>query len=51
MFEHILVATDLSEASETVCRNLHGLKRLGARSVLLVYALDSRHMEAMKGRG
>ncbi len=48
MFEHILVATDLSEASETVCRNLHGLKKLGARRVLLVHALDIRHMEAMK---
>jgi nucleotide-binding universal stress UspA family protein len=48
MFEHILVATDLSAASETVCRNLQGLKKLGARRVLLVHALDIRHMEAMK---
>ena len=48
MFEHILVATDLSAASETICRNLHGLKRLGTRSVLLVYALDIRHLEVMK---
>ena len=48
MLEHILVATDLSEASETVCRNLHGLKRLGTRRVLLVHALDIRHMEVIK---
>ena len=48
MFEHILVATDLSAASEAVCRNLLGLKKLGARRVLLVHALDIRHMEVMK---
>ena len=48
MFEHVLVATDLSAASEQICRHLHSLKKLGTRSVLLVHALDIRYMEAMK---
>jgi len=48
MFKKILVATDLSEASDHVIGCLHGLKQIGAEQSLLVYALGIRHLEVMK---
>jgi nucleotide-binding universal stress UspA family protein len=48
MFQKILVATDLSEASDHVIGCLHGLKPLGAEEALLVHALGIRYLEDMK---
>jgi len=48
MFKKILVATDLSEASDRIIGCLHGLKPLGAEEAILVHALGIRHLEVMK---
>lgn len=48
MFNTVLVATDLSEASEQVIHSLHGLTALGTRKVILVHALGLRHLEVLK---
>jgi len=48
MFKRILVATDLSEASDRVIGCLHGLKPLGAEEALLVHALGIRYLQDMK---
>ncbi|MGK9476416.1 universal stress protein [Melioribacter sp. OK-6-Me] len=48
MFKKILLATDISKASDAVisCGNL--LKNLGAEEVILFYALGVRHIESLK---
>jgi len=48
MFSHILVATDLSAASDRVIACLPGLKPLGVKRVHLVHALGLRHLDSMK---
>ncbi len=48
MFQRVLVATDLSEASDRIIGCLHGLKRLGAKEALLVNALGIRYLQDMK---
>jgi nucleotide-binding universal stress UspA family protein len=45
MFSKILVATDLSEASDRVIACLQGLRRLGAEKAILVHALGLKHLE------
>lgn len=48
MFEKIVVATDLSPASDRLISCLQGLRPFGARETILVHALGIRHLEAMK---
>lgn len=48
MFNYILVATDLSPASDQTIKWLTGLKPMGARKVHLVHALGLKHLVAMK---
>jgi nucleotide-binding universal stress UspA family protein len=48
MFEKIVVATDLSPASDRLISCLQGLRPFGAREAILVHALGIRHLEAMK---
>ncbi len=48
MFTTIVVATDLSAASDRVIACLPGLKPLGATRVHLVHALGLRYMDTMK---
>jgi hypothetical protein len=48
MFTKIVVATDLSAASDRVLACLPGLKPLGAKSVHLVHALGLRHLDTLK---
>lgn len=48
MFSRIVVATDLSEASDSVVGCLHGLKPLGPREIILTHALGLRHLEDLK---
>lgn len=48
MFTNLIVATDLSPASDAVVGCLHGLRALGARKVILFHALGLRHLEVMK---
>jgi hypothetical protein len=48
MFEKIVVATDLSRASDRLISWLQGLRPFGAREAILVHALGIRHLEAMK---
>ncbi|WP_028323938.1 universal stress protein [Desulfatirhabdium butyrativorans] len=48
MFDKIVVATDLSPASDQVLGCLHGLKPLGAREVVLTHALGIRHLEELQ---
>ncbi|OHB54829.1 MAG: hypothetical protein A2Y07_07260 [Planctomycetes bacterium GWF2_50_10] len=45
MFRTILVATDLSEASDRVIECLHELREWGAEKAILVHALGVRHLE------
>jgi nucleotide-binding universal stress UspA family protein len=40
MFSRILIATDLSEASDQIAGNLQGLTSLGAQEVILAHATD-----------
>jgi nucleotide-binding universal stress UspA family protein len=48
MFTKIVVATDFSEASDSVIGCLHGLKPLGVQEVILMHALGLRHLEELK---
>jgi len=48
MFKSILVATDLSEASDHVVACMSALRPLGAEKVVLLYCLGLRHIEDMK---
>lgn len=48
MFTKIVVASDLSAASDRVIACLRGLKPLGARQAVLVHALGLRHLDVMK---
>lgn len=48
MFTTIVVATDLSAASDRMIACLPGLKPLGAARVHLVHALGLRHLDTMK---
>lgn len=48
MFRRVLVATDLSEASNRVIGCLHGLRPLGAEEAILVHALELRHLLDMQ---
>jgi len=48
MFHKIVVASDLSPASDHVIGCLHGLKPLGAKDIILVHALGIRHLDALK---
>jgi nucleotide-binding universal stress UspA family protein len=48
MFTTIVVATDLSAASDRVIACLPGLKPLGAKRVHLVHALGLRHLDTVK---
>jgi nucleotide-binding universal stress UspA family protein len=45
MFETIVVATDLSEASDSVIACLHGLRDLGARKVVLAHSVGVKYEE------
>jgi nucleotide-binding universal stress UspA family protein len=47
-FHRILVATDLSSASDRVITCLPGMQRLGVRQVVLMHALGIRHLEVMR---
>jgi len=42
MFSRMLVATDLSEASERVICTLGGLKALGTREAILIHCFNIR---------
>lgn len=48
MFKKILVATDLSKASDAVVNCGRGLKLLGAEEVVLFYALGIKHIDSLK---
>lgn len=48
MFSKILVATDLSEASDHVVGCLGGLQALGAKEIILAHALGIRHLDYLK---
>lgn len=48
MFTKILIATDLSPASDAIVQCAQGFKRLGAEQVILCYALGLRHLEALR---
>jgi nucleotide-binding universal stress UspA family protein len=47
MFSTVLVATDLSQASDHVISCLGGLRPLGAEKIILTHALGIRHLEDM----
>lgn len=48
MFKKILIATDISKASEAILKCGNGLKNLGAEEIILFYALGLRHIESLK---
>jgi len=48
MFTKILVATDVSEASNHVINCLHQLLPLGAKEVVLAHSLGIRHLDSLK---
>lgn len=48
MLKKILLATDLSKASDAVLSCVEGLKLLGAEEFVLFYALGVRHIESLK---
>lgn len=48
MFTTVVVATDLSAASDAVVGCLHGLRPLGTRQAILFHALGIRHLEVMQ---
>lgn len=48
MFERIVVASDLSGASDSLLGCLPGLRPLGVEQIFLVHALGIRHLEEMK---
>jgi nucleotide-binding universal stress UspA family protein len=47
MFKTIVVATDLSKASDVAIGCLRGLRVLGAEKMILIHALGLRHLEDM----
>ena len=47
MFSQVLVATDLSAASEGVLRCIRGLAPLGTDRILLVHAIGVQALETM----
>ena len=47
MFSNVLVATDLSAASESVLHCVKGLLPLGTKQAVLVHAIGIREFEAM----
>ena len=48
MFNTVLLATDLSKASDCVINCLGGLRALGTEKVILAHALGIKHLESMK---
>jgi nucleotide-binding universal stress UspA family protein len=48
MFTRIVVATDLSDASDRVIGCLHGLKPIGVQEVVLIHALGIRYLDDLK---
>ncbi len=48
MFSKILVATDLSEASDKLISCISGLKQLGAKDAILFHALRIKHLDYLK---
>ena len=48
MFDKILIASDLSEASSEMIRCTQGLRLLGSREAILFHALRIRHLEDLK---
>ena len=48
MFSNVLVASDLSLASDRVIACLHGLRPLGTERIILTHALGIRHLEDIK---
>lgn len=48
MFNTVLLATDISKASDCVVNCLGGLRALGAERVILAHALGIKHLESMK---
>jgi nucleotide-binding universal stress UspA family protein len=48
MFDKILIATDLSQASDRVLRCTRGLIPLGAKTAVLVHALGIKYLEQMQ---
>lgn len=48
MFSNVLVASDLSPASDRVIACLHGLRPLGTERIILTHALGIRHLEELK---
>lgn len=49
MMDKLLIASDLSAASDSLIRCAAGLRRLGAKEALLVHALCMRHYRDMRG--
>jgi len=47
MFKTIVLATDLSPASNALVECVTGLKKLGAKKVFLTYALGIRYLDDM----
>jgi len=48
MFEKILIATDLSRASESIVNCGGAFKQLGAEKAFLCHALGLKHLEDLK---
>ena len=48
MFKKILIASDLSPASDTIITCMNGFKSLGVEEVILFYALGIRHLDSLK---
>jgi len=48
MFKKILIASDLSPASDSVITCMKGFKSLGVEEVILFYALGIRHLDSLK---
>ncbi|GAB4379326.1 MAG: universal stress protein [Calditrichia bacterium] len=48
MFKKILIATDLSPASDAIIDCAHGFKRIGVEQVILCHALGLRYLETLK---
>ncbi len=48
MFNKILVASDLSEASDKIIQCMEGIRKLGSREALLFHALRIRHLDYLK---
>lgn len=48
MFEKILIATDLSAASDSIVNCAEGFKKIGAEKIYLCHALGLKHIEDLK---